>query len=237
MESKEYNTDLPVTEELNLAILLLLWKSQFKIPVWAFKSLRNILARFQLIASFQTLVTKLQHLVGYKAQKIDCCINLCMGFTGRYKDLQECRCEEPRFYYPRQRACLNPNARVRQDRLQLKPRKTFTDFPITPRLLLQYASPKRATEVNTYAYTKYGTNAAENETILYSNREALTDFWSGRLCENLYNKQWFPDQSRRDLAFLLTFDGLNINKSKKGHAHKEFICMSDVWVIHSQGYS
>ena len=58
---------LPVDDSLDLAILILLWKSQFRVTVRVFKSLRNILARFQLMPSFQSLVTRLQKLVGYQA--------------------------------------------------------------------------------------------------------------------------------------------------------------------------
>ena len=122
--------ELPVDDSLNLAILLLLWKSQFKVTVRAFKSLRNILARFQLIPSFQSLVMRLQTLVGHKAQKIDCCVNSCMAFTGCYEDLEACLSWELPYYYSANRPRLNPNARIRADRVSQKSRKQFIYFPI-----------------------------------------------------------------------------------------------------------
>ena len=85
-------------------------------------------------------------------------------------------------FYPQQRERLNPHIRILANRLARRPRKTFTYFPLIPRLLLQYANPQRTTEFASYSHAKYGIDphGGNGEPVLYSDREILTGFWSGR---------------------------------------------------------
>ena len=144
--------------------------------------------------------------MGYEVKRIDCCVKKCVAFTGIYANLEECSCGEPRFQ-PLRQPLRNNNRNdngpgPRRRTLVRKPRKTFFYFPIIPRLLLQYANPDRFKLMQRYV----------SEQTIYSQTRVVSDFCSGKLCEDLKMREYFQDS--RAIALSIMGDGMSLTRQR-----------------------
>src|SRR5436305_13912780 len=81
-------------------------------------------------------------------------------------------------------------------------RATFLYIPIAPRLLLQYANPKRARIMKEYRAT------AERKRI--EDPGSTSDFWDANLYHE-YHREWLRMfQSKQDIALHLSLDGVQL---------------------------
>ncbi|KAI5810879.1 hypothetical protein DFH27DRAFT_596769 [Peziza echinospora] len=149
-------------------------------------------------------VNQLQELVGYQVQRLHCCVNGRIAFTGRYAGIDKCPCGGARYQATKQRLPVHNNPNEEQEPLRardraLKPRKSFFYFPIIPRLLLQYANTERVKALATYA---------KQREKYYSETHVLTDYWNRRLREEVavgYGPQGILTRKNVcDVALLLT---------------------------------
>ncbi|KAJ2924111.1 hypothetical protein H1R20_g12985, partial [Candolleomyces eurysporus] len=77
------------------------------------------------LPSFKVARKRVEFLAKVKAQRYDCCINVCICYTGPHETKTECPfCKEPR---------------LKSDG---KPQKTFTYIPLIPRLAALFQDPK-----------------------------------------------------------------------------------------------
>lgn len=113
-------------------------------------------------------------------KRIHCCIHQCIAFTGIYKDAYQCPCGEPRYQPIR----IPPYGlqHIRRRALIPRPQSFYYYIPLTPRLLLQWANPTQAQTMIDYVQLRGDT---------YSNTNVLSDFWGGRIYEDLRRADLF----------------------------------------------
>lgn len=91
--------DLEISPSLQLGIMLITWKSQMNVSTEAYKRLRLVLQKCHIkVSSFKSVVRELVKIVGFSPVNIDCCINRCIAFTGRYRNATRCpECNHHRY--------------------------------------------------------------------------------------------------------------------------------------------
>ena len=72
---------------------------------------------------------------------------------------------------------------VRRRALVPKPRSFYHYFPIIPRLILQWANQEQAQIMKDYVASQDG--------LLFSQTNHVSDFWNGRLYEDLRHAGYF----------------------------------------------
>jgi hypothetical protein len=85
---------------LKLGIVLLRWKSRKNISTHAYNELRKDLDGCLNIKvpSDRTIITHLQRITGLYPQKVDCCLNGCLAYVGRYRRAKKCQhCGQKRY--------------------------------------------------------------------------------------------------------------------------------------------
>lgn len=144
--------------------------------------MRKILNNRYHNRSHQYLVSQLEKLVGYSVKRIHCCINHCIAFTGEYANAEVCPCGESRYQAIPEN--LGPHVRIRRRALVPKPKSFHYYVPIIPRLILQWANQEQAQIMKDYS--------VERENLTFSQMTHVSDFWNGRLYEDLKDAGYFP---------------------------------------------
>jgi hypothetical protein len=104
IEDLLYAGRIEVEPWLRLGIVLLRWKSRKNISTHAFDELRHDLARCLAIKvpSPKSILRHLQEIVGIYPVKVDCCVNRCLAYVGRYRRSKKCAiCEHKRYQLDR----------------------------------------------------------------------------------------------------------------------------------------
>ena len=167
----------------------------------AYEALRTAFPELEDIGSIYVAQRTVAKLSGLSPKYIDCCVNTCCCYTGRYKELDRCPfsdCNEPRH---------NENGR---------PRKRFQHLPIIPRLIALFFD-KATTEKMAYRH----------QYCKASGTEDVTDVFDGALYRELCKEEvttngkkhphrYFSD--RRDIALGLSLDGFAPFKRRNNSA-------------------
>ena len=113
-----------------------------------------------------------------------------MAFTGDNSNTVQCRCGISRYQT------------LPDGTLTTIARATFLYIPIAPRLLLQYANPKRARIMKEYRA------AAERKRI--EDPGSTSDFWDANLYHEYHRERLRMFQSKQDIALHLSLDGVQL---------------------------
>ncbi|KAF7349606.1 hypothetical protein MSAN_01686300 [Mycena sanguinolenta] len=171
-----------------------LYKVQTNTTDRALKKIPLAFPQDPALPKLDALLSRVNHLAGFKPEIYDCCVNLCLCYAGPNKDLTSCSyCNEPR---------LRPNG---------KPRKKFTYIPIIPRLVAFAANAEMAEK------HQYRANH-EHEP------GKITDIFDGTHYRSLctkkveingkkYGHKYFEDP--RDIALGASWDGFAPFKRRK----------------------
>jgi len=123
----------------------------------------------------------LESTTGIFHRRVDCCIDSCIAFTGRYAELKECPiCEQPRY-----------DGRN-------KPQKTFDYIPLVHRLRLLWANPDQARTMKDYRHS------ADED----SRTGQIGDYWNGALHQEHVRDGFFSNE--HDMALSFSTDGLQL---------------------------
>ena len=158
----------------------------------AYEALRSTFPELKDISSIYLAQRTVAKLSGLSPKYVDCCVNSCCCYAGKYKMLDRCpfpNCNEPRH---------NENGR---------PRKTFQHLPIIPRLIALFLD-KVTVEKMDYRHTYCKTRDTEK----------VTDVFDGTLYQELCEQEvtvngktlpyrYFSDP--RDIALGLSLDGFS----------------------------
>lgn len=167
----------------------------------AYEALRTAFPELADISSLYLAQKTVAQLSGLSPKYIDCCVNSCCCYAGKYKALDRCPfsdCNEPRY---------DENN---------KPRKRFQYLPIIPRLIALFLDKTTADKMN-YRHEHHETR----------DNEKVTDVFDGtlyrELCEQqvTVNGKTLPHQyfsDRRDIALGLSLDGFAPFKRRKNSA-------------------
>ena len=167
----------------------------------AYEALRFAFPQLEDISSIYLAQKTVARLSGLSPKYVDCCVNSCCCYTGKYKILERCPfpdCNEPRY-----------------DKDE-RPRKRFQYLPITPRLIALFLDKATAERMN---YRHQHNEARDNEKV--------TDVFDGTLYQKLCKQQvtvngktlphqYFSD--RRDIALGLSLDGFAPFKRRSNSA-------------------
>ena len=167
----------------------------------AYDALRSAFPELEDISSIYLAQRTVAKLSGLSPRYVDCCVNSCCCYTGKYETLDRCPfpdCNEPR--------------RDKSGR----PRKRFQHLPIIPRLATLFLD-KATTENMGYRHTYCETR----------NPEKVTDIFDGALYQDLCEREvtvngkalphrYFSDP--RDIALGLSLDGFAPFKRRSNSA-------------------
>jgi hypothetical protein len=114
IEDLLYAAHIEVEPWLKLGIVLLRWKSRKNVSTRAYNELRTELSRCLgiKVPSDRTIITHLQNITGLFPVKIDCCVNGCQAYVGRYRRAKRCSsCRHSRYQEdrPGDDDCLDVN--------------------------------------------------------------------------------------------------------------------------------
>jgi hypothetical protein len=92
IEDLLYAAHIEVEPWLKLGIVLLRWKSRKNVSTHAYNELRRELSVClgMKVPSDRTIITHLQRITGLFPVKIDCCVNGCQAYVGRYRRAKRC---------------------------------------------------------------------------------------------------------------------------------------------------
>jgi len=167
----------------------------------AYEALRSAFPELKDISSVYLAQKTVARLSGLSPKYLDCCINSCCCYTGKYEALDRCPfpdCNEPRH---------DENGQSR---------KRFQYLPIIPRLMALFLDKASAERVN-----------YRHEYCEARNSENVTDVFDGalyrELCERevTANGKTFPHRyfsDRRDIALGLSLDGFAPFKRRSNSA-------------------
>ena len=167
----------------------------------AYEALRSAFPELEDISSIYLAQRTVAQLSGLSPKYVDCCVNSCCCYTGKYKMLQRCPfpdCNQPRYDENEQ------------------PRKQFQYLPIVPRLIALFLDKATAERMN------YRHQHSETR-----DKEKVTDIFDGTLYQKLCKQQvtvngktlphrYFSD--RRDIALGLSLDGFAPFKRRSNSA-------------------
>ena len=161
----------------------------------AYEALQDAFPELNDISSIYITQKNAARLSGLYPKHVDCCINSCCCYTGKYEGLDRCPfkdCNEPRY---------DKHGR---------PRKRFQYLPVIPRLLALFLDKKMATKMQ-YRHEYCTTRDAES----------VTDVFDGTLYQDLCkeevtaNGKAFPHRyfsDRRDIALGLSLNSFTPSK-------------------------
>ncbi len=148
---------------------------------------------------------RLTKMTGIESRSIDCCINNCIAFTGKYSDHAFCpiqKCEQPRWRDYNADTGEHGNAF-----------KTYEYIPLIPRLQLQYRSRRRAHTLQTYN-RQFRVPGISND---------ITDWWAGSRYQELRRSNYFTEPT--DIALSLLLDGVQVT-NRQNYASNPVILMN-----------
>lgn len=167
----------------------------------AYEALRSAFPELEDISSIYLAQKTVARLSGLSPKYVDCCVNSCCCYAGKYEMLERCPfpdCNESRYDENEQ------------------PRRQFQYLPITPRLIAMFLDKATAERMN-YRHQ-------HNET---RDNEKVTDVFDGTLYQKLCKQQvtvngktlshrYFSDH--RDIALGLSLDGFAPFKRRSNSA-------------------
>jgi hypothetical protein len=127
-----------------------------------------------------------------------------------YPDEDQCHyCQHPRW-----KEVENLRIASKRDTTSTKKKRAYAQhvyIPVTHRLQLWWSDKRRAETMIRY----------RNSAVMDRHDEKFSDFWSGRLCNELQSRK-FSDASQEpmlakdtDVAFFLSTDGVKVFKSRR----------------------
>jgi len=135
---------------------------------------------------------RLRRFTGISVQRIDCCINVCIAYTGEFTSASACpRCKEPRLSTTGQ------------------PRNQFTYIPITHRLAVQYRNADRARLLKSYRQSFDQPQVVEPQ---------LRDVFDGALYHRFHKEELGLFRNPHDIALHLSLDGVQMTNLKNHEA-------------------
>jgi hypothetical protein len=167
----------------------------------AYEALRSAFPELEDISSLYLAQKTVAELSGLTPRYVDCCLNSCCCYAGKYEALNRCPfpdCNEPRYNESGQ------------------PRKRFQYLPIIPRLLALFLDKSTAEKIS-YRHKYCETRDTEK----------VTDVFDGKLYRKLCERevtvngktlphQYFSDH--RDIALGLSLDGFAPFKRRSNSA-------------------
>ncbi|TFK58700.1 hypothetical protein BDN72DRAFT_739278, partial [Pluteus cervinus] len=147
------------------------------------------------VESLKKTKTRVAFLAAFRPVKYDCCLNVCICYTGEYEQEEACPiCKTSRY---------NESG---------KPRRVFTYLPIIPRLAAYFKNPELVQKM-TYRHTfKDNDDGAVSDVFSSSNYTKLRarKVTTGN---TTHNHRFF--QGERDIALGLSTDGFAPFKKRK----------------------
>ena len=154
--------------------------------------------------SYDQVKRRVSRLSGVVTWQDDMCIDSCVGFTGPYKDLEECpRCHKPR-YDPDKLAKSNGKTKI--------PQKSFTTFPVGPQLQAHWRSPRSAEKMH---YRRKKTKDILRDRDLDTGEPVWDDIMSGSDYLESVESGTIKDE---DVVLMLSIDGAQLLRNKKSDA-------------------
>lgn len=156
----------------------------------AYEALRSAFPELEDISSLYIAQKTVVKLSGLSPKYVDCCLNSCCCYTGKYKMLDRCPfpdCNEPRYDESGQ------------------PRKRFQYLPIIPRLIALFLDKSMAEKIS-----------YQHKYCEVRDTEKVTDVFDGALYRELCEREVTMDgktlphwyfSDRRDIALGLSLDG------------------------------
>ena len=176
------------------------FKVDTDITARAYGKLPRAFPELDRLPTEQRTRTRVAFLSGIKSVSIDCCIDVCVAFTGEYEPFDTCpQCGKDRYEPDPQ----NPD--------RVRPRKTFKYIPIATRLVNMYRDPEMAEKLS-YRHK------------FHSSDGIFRDVFNGALYERLRSRRVWVRGERlehkyfdmpTDIALGLSTDGFGPFKSRK----------------------
>lgn len=159
--------------------------------------------------SYDQVKRRVSDISGVITWKHHMCFDSCIGFTGPFKDLEECpRCYQPRYDQDQLR---------KSDGKKKVPRKVFTTFPLGPQLQARWKSPEMAQKMF------YRRDKTQEELGRERDEEYIyDDIFCGSDYLDAVRKGAINDY---DTVVMLSIDGAQLYRNKKSD------CWIYIWII------
>lgn len=185
-----------------------------------FAAIRRNVPTFEAL-SMDQIVRQLSSYTGFGHVRYDCCIDTCVCFVSEFSHHESCPvCDKPRFLNDKVCTFHSQIPNVSRANLRLQPLCTFDYQPIIHRLRAIWADPRTAKTMKRYRGAFPPRNATQTPetqpptatTAPTSTKpKRFTDFWSGKLYEDLVTERQLLTDIR-DIGFIFTTDGLQLFK-------------------------
>ena len=159
--------------------------------------------------SYDQVKRRVSDLSGVTTWKRDMCVDTCVGFTGPFKDLDNCpRCNKSRW---------NEDELRKSDGKKKVPRKVFTTFPLGPQLQSRWRSPEMARKMF------YRRDKTREEQARYEDEDYVYDdiFCGSDYLEAVKNGVI----NDYDTVVMLSIDGAQLYRNKKSD------CWIYIWIL------
>jgi hypothetical protein len=167
-----------------------------------YEDVRKVVRMFKVeLPSLRRSEARLQHWTKIRPNLIDCCINVCLAYTGEHSDLQKCiHCDEPRY---------STTNRIRN---------RFVHLPLSHRLILQYSEATRAQVLKSY-------RQSFSDAIGNSYQTHLRDVFDGNLYRSFHQEELGLFGDPHDIALHMSLDGVQVTNIKNHEVYP--ICSYD----------
>lgn len=228
IKNMESTYDLRVSISLKIAVRLLHWKSTFNISDNAYSALKRILKDCGVnTLGMKGTITKLQRELGIIPKVIDCCINQCLAYTGRFRMATRCySCNESRYDVEHESDIDVPSCDEAESEVddtvpyqelykttKRRPRKRYIYIPLVPALIMTWRCPMRSKIMKDHRRQLL---AKQREYKLQGKQYPLTDTFDGKIVQDylIGEKGLFKDL--HDMALQIQMDAVLVIKGDGG---------------------